>query len=646
MDTTENYDDRVMEELEDLDSSEASEAAYEQREQEEATLMMQERDQLSEMTPDEILMKAVHSVLEEKRDKKLSPIKLSRAVLKEQQRMLDMYNNMQKKASANGETGRVTVRIPEKLEPPTVAEMILHTQHIINVTTDISSDTEEDKDILVFYSEERGVYRRSRKAMERIITSFQNLSKMEIEEVLSKLKRDAPRAEECENPNLVPVNNGIFNTETQELMPFSPDYVFLAKCAVDYNAMAQPARIKQPDGTIWDVDSWFMDMMDGDPEMANVLWEVTSAVLRPYVPWNKNVYFFSKKGNNGKGTLVELYRNLTGSDWYVIRSMEQLETKFGLDGTQGKHLIIGEENEVDAFMEKATNQKLIATGDAMSVEVKYQSPFNYKFHGLMIQCVNSLPKTKDKTGSIERRRYVVDFPKSYTGRENKAIKEDYIKRREVLEYILKKALEMKHTELSEPEKVTLMNAEISVSNNPVMEFWLEISPKFVWDLEPFGFLYDLYSEWYKRSYPGGKCISKKTFTDELEEILQDDDEWDCPPRRRVGKDGRAQYPTITTGTKMALPEYLIKEYNLVRWYRRNYSGSNEDIKCSPSLAANYRGIERRQPRIPTTPQPEYNLPQTPPPPPTPLTPQTPPPTPPIPPTQPTPPKPPTPPTEG
>ena len=51
------------------------------------------------------------------------------------------------------------------------------------------------------------------------------------------------------------VNNGIYNHETNQLEPFSPDYVALTKIETNYNANAHNVIIQSPEMT-WDLISW------------------------------------------------------------------------------------------------------------------------------------------------------------------------------------------------------------------------------------------------------------------------------------------------------------------------------------------------------------------------------------------------------
>lgn len=127
------------------------------------------------------------------------------------------------------------------------------------------------------------------------------------------LRGECERVTCTDNPDYVAVNNGIYDYKNKVLMDFSPEFVFTNKCRVNYveNA-ANPVISNDDDGTDWDVVSWMNELSD-EPGVVNLLWEIMGAMIRTNVPWNKTVWFYSTLGNNGKGTLCTLMRNLCGA---------------------------------------------------------------------------------------------------------------------------------------------------------------------------------------------------------------------------------------------------------------------------------------------------------------------------------------------
>ena len=163
--------------------------------------------------------------------------------------------------------------------------------------------------------------------------------------------------------------------------------------------------------------------------------------------------------------------------------------------------IIVDENNVGAYLDKAGNFKAVVTNDVVQINRKNRPAIPYQFFGLMVQCFNELPRIKDKSGSLYRRCLFIPFDKSFTGKERKYIKEDYLKRPDVLEYVMYKVLNTDYYAFSEPAACRLALEDYKVYNDPVRQWWDEVSGELVWDLLPWDFLYELYKQWCKDNNP-------------------------------------------------------------------------------------------------------------------------------------------------
>ena len=93
-----------------------------------------------------------------------------------------------------------------------------------------------DLDLLGIYQSEgprAGLYETSDKAFREPMRNLKpTITDNEITEAHHVLRDIAWRVERCQSPELVPVNNGIFNYRTKELLEFSPEYIFLSKSCV------------------------------------------------------------------------------------------------------------------------------------------------------------------------------------------------------------------------------------------------------------------------------------------------------------------------------------------------------------------------------------------------------------------------------
>lgn len=247
----------------------------------------------------------------------------------------------------------------------------------------------------------------------------------DVNETIEALRAICPRVERCRNRDLVAVNNGIYDYGNKILMAFDPAFVFTSKKHVNFVDRAQnPVIHNNEDGTDWDVVSWMNELSD-DPDVVKLLWQIIGATVRPYVSWNKSAWLYSPSGNNGKGTLCTLLRNLCGAgDWTSI-PLKNFGKDFMLTSLMHASVIITDENDTGTFVDDAASLKSIITGDPFQMNRKNRDPRDVLFNGFMVQCVNEIPRVRDKSESMLRRLLVIPFDKRFEGCERKYIKGDY-----------------------------------------------------------------------------------------------------------------------------------------------------------------------------------------------------------------------------
>lgn len=505
-------------------------------------------------------------------------------LLEQVEKAFDLENSVKQKGRA--------WPIPQSLHNSQIAEIINYLYPVRRITYS-GRDSDPERTLLAFYRRDgcnQGIYISSEDDFKSLFRPYNyQMARRDADEIMSALRLMAPVVPRCTDPDLVPVNNGIFNYKTKQLMPFSPELVFTAKSKVNYNPNAvNPVIFNQTDKTSWDVESWMKELFD-DPEIRNLIWEILGAILRPNVPWGKSAWFYSESGNNGKGSLCELMRNLVGEGSYCSVAVADFCRDFLLEPLIRSNAIIVDENDVGTFIDAAANLKAIITNDVIGINRKHKTPINFRFLGFMVQCLNAFPRFKDKSDSFYRRQLFVPFNKCFTGQERKYIKADYLHRREVLEYVMYKVLNMNYYTLSEPAACKAVLAEYKEFNDPVRAFWEDMADRFTWDLVPFEFAYDLYKAWIAKNSPCGNIQGRNTFIKDLTNVVfSTSQDWTV---------NRNKTPVRPQG-KMDWPEPLISEYELKDWLNPMYTGGNLNQRCLPMLKSSYRGLERVQPKGP------------------------------------------------
>ena len=523
--------------------------------------------------------------------KTIAPATVHDGLLNEINRQILAQNERIKIAEIHG-----TKRLPlTQLGFAEVARLILALYSIISISPS-SRNSDPDLNVLAAYDDDPasptyGTYRSSQGHIRSIARRYcLNLTTRDFAEIVAALSDSAPRRTRGDNRDLIAVNNGIidYNNGDPQFIDFSPDFIFLAKLDVAWNPDARNIVIhNDTDGTDWDVESW-MESLSDDPEVVELLWEIIGATVRPYVSWNRCAFFYSEQGNNGKGTLLSLMRNLIGVQSYASVPLADFGKDFLLEPLTRASAILVDENDVGTFIEKAANFKAIVTNDVITINRKYKSPIAHQHFGFMVQCLNDKPTIKDKSESFYRRQLFVPFTKCFTGAERRYIKDDYLTRADVLEYVLKRVLTMSYYSLSEPQAVKDALEDFKESNDPIRAFWNEVKGEFSWDLVPFPFAYDLYKAWMARNMPNSKPLGRNKFIDSLVTLVRSDRHsmWLC-------EDHRTQY---RPGDRMTVPEELIYEYTLVDW--ANVAAPKTSPKQYSTLPSDrqknsYRGLIRR-----------------------------------------------------
>src|SRR5699024_232882 len=150
------------------------------------------------------------------------------------------------------------------------------------------------------------------------------------------------------------------------------------------------------------------------PETEELLWQVASDFFQPNYTREKSIFFYSEKGNNGKGTFGTLLESIAGENNVAHLAVDDLNHEFLKESLIGKVGNIAHENNVNDYVDNVRDFKALVTGDNITVNRKYEKPISFQFKGTNIQMFNGLPKTKDKSASFYRRLLLIPFTRSFT----------------------------------------------------------------------------------------------------------------------------------------------------------------------------------------------------------------------------------------
>ncbi|MDJ1651887.1 DUF5906 domain-containing protein, partial [Gordonibacter faecis] len=298
--------------------------------------------------------------------------------------------------------GDARLRLRKHLDPYQIALIVRELHHAVGILwKDAGDDGNFDIGVYQTSGDNEGTYDVSEDGLTRLIRSYDSAITIRgVYETIAVLRSVCPHVERCHDRDLIAVNNGVYDYGSKMLLGFDPEFVFTGKVRVDFVENApNPVIHNDEDGTDWDVVSWMGELSD-DESIVRLLWQIVGAVIRPGVSWNKSAWFYSTSGNNGKGTLCSLMRNLLGRGSWESISLKDFSSPFMLEPLMRISAVITDENDTGTFVDDAAALKSIITGDPFQLNRKFKEPRTVLFKGFMVQCVNELPRLRDRSESM------------------------------------------------------------------------------------------------------------------------------------------------------------------------------------------------------------------------------------------------------
>lgn len=366
-------------------------------------------------------------------------------------KVVDINEKIKKDATKSGKV---------KLSTEVCCQYLLSKHHFVMVGSGSSAP-------LGFYlGDEVGIYTTDTVTIQRLIYNEEfRYTKRDVDDVMFKILMSVKNKPQENNSNLIPVANGIYNVKEHRLMPFSKEYVFTSKVATKWVENAPKPQ--------WDVDEWLSVIANHNQDVVTLLWQIIAECLNGNYTRGK-FFIFVGSGNNGKGTFSQMLINLIGKDNVSNLRLEQVGERFSPSTMIGKVANIGDDIKGD-YLPESQNILSITTGDTIMVEEKGKQAYSVSLTTTMVFSANKIPKIKNTSNGLYRRMCIVPFLADFNGSiEDKSIKHEKIKRQDVQEYILFKALSQDFDKFIEPGIVSNMLNEYKKFNDPLVEFFDEM----------------------------------------------------------------------------------------------------------------------------------------------------------------------------
>jgi len=230
--------------------------------------------------------------------------------------------------------------------------------------------------------------------------------------VMAHIKAQTYISEEdfcVKDPELLPVQNGILNVRTRELIEYTPEYYFFKKLPVTYD----------PEAECWEIREFF-DQVLPNPEDVLLLQQIFGYCL--YRDYNIHKFFvFSGYGRNGKGVTLNILNKLLGVDNTTHHSLFALsDNRFMVSELFHKLANINADLPEGVIKDTGIIKELTG-GDRISANRKFMPSISFKNFAKLIFSTNSMPQFHDTSEGWKRRWILIEFDERFLSK--KEIKE-------------------------------------------------------------------------------------------------------------------------------------------------------------------------------------------------------------------------------
>ena len=315
-----------------------------------------------------------------------------------------------------------------------------------------------------------GIYANGQKYIEaEMIKHISNLNRAKRTEVITYLDILIGDNVEPSSAELIAFKNGIYNIETDEFLPFSPDYVIMNKINFDYD----------PNAYCEVTDKALNKLACHDPEIRALLEEVIGYTFYRRNELRKSFILIGDKAN-GKSTYLDMIKTLLGDINTAALDLKELGDRFKTAELFGKLANIGDDIG-DEFIPNPAAFKKLVSGDRLNVERKGQNPFDFNNYSKLLFSANNIPRIKDKSGAVISRLVIIPFNAKFSVDD-----EDYdpyikykLRKSESMEYLIQIGIEglkrvLMNRKFTTSQKVEKEIKEYEENNNPILLFFKEI----------------------------------------------------------------------------------------------------------------------------------------------------------------------------
>ncbi len=352
-----------------------------------------------------------------------------------------------------------TTRFETKVNPVGVAQHILHNGHYLTMRDNEEIYAYKDG---IWEKDERIVKEMANKTVGKLLTTHnftEILLHFKINSYFQRERMDA-------NPNLIALENGVFNLETMKVEDFFPEHYLTVRIPITYNEVADCPKFKK-----------FLSEVT-DPDSIKLIQELFGYLIYKRYRYHR-AFMLLGEGRNGKTTLINVMGAFVGPKNISAESLINLEAnKFAIARLYGK-LANLQADLPNTVLKHAGIFKSSTGEDPLSGENKFGHGFTFTNYAKMIFATNDPPEVTEDTLAFWERWIHIKFPNTFVGKDANTNLTNELTTKEELSGIFNWAIE--------GLKRLLENNGFSYNktSKEVREYYLKLSASAKWFIDKF-----------------------------------------------------------------------------------------------------------------------------------------------------------------
>jgi putative DNA primase/helicase len=278
--------------------------------------------------------------------------------------------------------------------------------------------TFQDTKEMFYWNSETGLYEPAEILVEQLVQGElkEDCKTHIVTEVKDSIKRQTYISRETVGAklNYIPIENGVYDFETETLIPYSHEMVFLTKHSIQ--SMEGEYLGENP------IDK-FLGEVSENQSYNLLLKEIAGYCFYREMPF-QNFFILVGKGCNGKSVYLNILKKMLGEKNISTLTLQTIsEGGFELGYLYQKNCNMTGDLPKKAFQDVGHIKELTG-GDTITAKQKFKDPFTFKNYAKLIAACNEVPESPDTTDGFFRRAVIINFPNSFEGKANPTLFED------------------------------------------------------------------------------------------------------------------------------------------------------------------------------------------------------------------------------